>query len=85
MNVEEGSRRMRTAGRIVTLFGFVIVILIVCFSIINELYGPHNGSINWVMIMLHEVMSLGAWMMVPGAALWIAGWIVKGFSQNDKI
>jgi len=85
MNIEEGSRRMRAAGCVVALIGFGVVLLIVCFSIINELYGPHNGNINWAMIMLHEVMFLGAWMIVPGVALWIAGWIVKGFSQNDKL
>jgi hypothetical protein len=37
------------------------------------------------MIMLEEVMSVGAWVMVAGAALWISGWIVNGFSQNDKL
>jgi len=54
-------------------------------ALFNELYGPSSGRVNWVMIMLEEVMSVGAWVMVAGAALWISGWIVNGFSQNDKL
>jgi hypothetical protein len=84
MNIEEGSTRTRTSGRVIAFVALGVLLLMICGAIINELYGPHSGSVNWVMIMLEDVMSLGAWAMVAGTALWIAGWIVKGFSQNEK-
>jgi len=85
MNVEEGSRRMRTAGRTIALIALCVILLMIGAALFNELYGPSSGRVNWVMIMLEEVMSVGAWVMVAGAALWISGWIVNGFSQNDKL
>jgi hypothetical protein len=85
MNVEEGSRRMRTAGRNVVMIAFCIVLLLFCLAIVDVLYGPHSGNINWVMMMLEEAMSVATMTMFVGVALWIAVWIVKGFSQNDNL
>ena len=84
MNVEEGSRRMRKAGRIIAIIALSVVLLSFFLAIVNALYGTSSGRINYVMFMLEEVMSLSAMMVIAGAALWIAGWIVKGFSQTTN-
>ena len=78
MNIVEGARRMKVAGRwivfipltvILVLMGVVLVV--VCLSAAGALPVMELQFIAPLLI-----------LAVPGAFLWLAGWIVEGFDEH---
>jgi len=80
MNVAEGSRRMRRAGRWMVL---VSASVFVSFLFLAELFSNLNMGdfINWFGI-LQLLMPLLLIVAIPGGALWLAGWILDGFAKD---
>jgi hypothetical protein len=68
MNVSEGTRRMRRAGQWILLLAMTALILWYAVAVILKSGLPGYGNL--------------AQMALVGAALWLAAWIVEGFSQN---
>lgn len=77
MNVREGARRMRMAGRWLMLIppvAFVVscvVWAVEYFFVRNDLRPPFGLIVIFIPL------------IVPGAALWVAGWIVDGFAEES--
>lgn len=76
MNVQEGARRMREAGLwlIALPLGLLLILLIVWgaeyMSVRNDLRSPLGMTAFCIPF------------LIPGAALWLAGWIVDGFAKD---
>jgi hypothetical protein len=79
MNVQEGARRMQRAGQWLVMIPLTLVTLIwaVMFtvSLVNHsFFGPNQ--LVFLLILFY--------LVVPGGALWLAGWIVEGFANKDS-
>ncbi|MDR3751136.1 MAG: hypothetical protein P4K94_06575 [Terracidiphilus sp.] len=77
MNIKECARRMRKAGRWMTFIPVGITILAAVADAINTYrsfggYEPNPGML--------ELFAFA----VPGALLWLAGWIFEGLAQDAK-
>jgi hypothetical protein len=77
MNIAGGARRIQFAGRCLigislVLFGACVVTLLV--ALLLPSLGLHVALAELVMIPLLPA--------VPGAALWVTGWVVEGFADN---
>jgi hypothetical protein len=70
MNAREGARRMRLAGQ--WIFLLAVTALILLYAMCMVLKSPLPGFGNLAAIAM------------TGAALWVAAWIVEGFSQNTR-
>jgi hypothetical protein len=70
MNVSEGVRRMRRAGQWIFLLAVTALVLLYAVAMIGN----------------HELPGFGALAQIAlaGGALWLAAWIVEGFSQNTR-
>ena len=77
MNILEGSRRMKQAGRWMLFLALTVMVLLVGISGVMSLY---RGDLRTPLALIP--MSLP--FFVPGAALWLAGWIVEGFSKEPR-
>jgi high-affinity K+ transport system ATPase subunit B len=79
MNVVEGARRMKSAGRwmlfvpLTLLVLLVGVVLIVAYLPIHENL-PSIGLLDLVFLLI-PIASIGAF-------LWLAGWILEGYAQG---
>jgi hypothetical protein len=71
MNVAEGTRRMRHAGKWMTVIPLSRFALFVCWSTFVSGF----GSLSLVPMLLPAAG--------PVKALWLSGWIVDGFSRKD--
>jgi len=80
MNVSEGALRMRCAGRWMLLIPVSVFVLFLCISEVFAYLRIGNYLNGFGMI--HLLFSLLFLVAVPGAALWLAGWIVEGFAKD---
>jgi hypothetical protein len=76
MNIAEGARRMQFAGHrlaaITSGLTVVLVLLFITAGFLNvQMFGP--------LIALGFLVLFG---IIPGAVLWLAGWIVEGFADK---
>jgi quinol-cytochrome oxidoreductase complex cytochrome b subunit len=81
MNVAEGARRIKTAGRWIVLFSLctfvfaLFVLAVLAYLPIGRLV--HSiGMLDLVLLLLM--------IATPGAGLWLAGWITEGFAKDGR-
>jgi hypothetical protein len=74
MNVTEGARRMRSAGKWIVLIPLMMTLLLCLVS-----FGSYALNLNPRIIVL-------AVPLIPieifGIILWLAGWIMEGFAKE---
>jgi hypothetical protein len=76
MNVQEGARRMRQAGEwMVTIPLGIVLVLCTIAALVN---------LRVLVILWPFLLSVSASLAIPGGLLWLAGWIVEGFAQQDS-
>lgn len=79
MNIHEGSRRMQRAGQWMMVVPIGLVLLIWVIELAQDLgRGRGLADFGFRFPLIFTALPL----LVPGAALWIAGWIVEGFNQD---
>jgi hypothetical protein len=80
MNVIEGAGRMQRAGRWMVLISMSVFVLFVCLSevFVYLRIGEYLNGFG----MFHLLLSLLFLIAVPGAVLWLAGWILEGFAKD---
>jgi hypothetical protein len=76
MNVDEGARRMQQAGRWMVFIPLTIAFLFIACASVAPFLGA-SGSMTF------NILPLLFFLSLPGAALWLAGWIVEGFAQRS--
>jgi hypothetical protein len=81
MNVAEGARRMQQAGRWMVLIPLGASLLFVG-SFLVLAYLPAGAEVHGFGVL--GIVPLLMSIEIPGAALWLAGWIVEGFAQKDQ-
>ena len=74
MNVEEGSRRMRRAGKWIVIIPLILAALFCLLGIFAHALNRNPGIIGLALPLIPIVFF--------GAVLWLAGWIVEGFAKN---
>jgi hypothetical protein len=79
MNIAGGARRMRRVGRYILLAALGVFALLLCV-LAAALLRPSLG-IHFAMI---ELILLPLIVAIPGAALWLTGWIVEGFAEDGR-
>jgi len=78
MGVYEGARRMQQAGRWMIFIPLTVCLLFAGASVALTFTGASNFFALGIVPLLLS-------LEVPGATLWLAGWIVEGFAQgSDK-
>jgi hypothetical protein len=76
MNIHEGARRMCRAGQWMILIPLtVLLLLMLVLGILDLLHPGRGGSLGLIRVFLP--------LMIPGALLWLAGWIVEGFAKEE--
>jgi hypothetical protein len=78
MNISGGAKRIRKAGRYCLLASLAVFVLLVGVVAVALLW-PSLG----ISFALLDVALLPLLLAVPGATLWLIGWIVEGFSDNN--
>ena len=53
----------------------VLLLLMLIFGILDLLHRGSGGSLSLITVFLP--------FMIPGALLWLAGWIVEGFAKEE--
>ncbi|MGD0682185.1 MAG: hypothetical protein ABR990_09040 [Terracidiphilus sp.] len=74
MNVEEGAKRMRRAGKWIVLIPLVVTVLLSVISFIAYAMNRNHGIIALAILLLP--------IEILGGILWLAGWIVEGFAKD---
>jgi hypothetical protein len=69
MNVAEGTRRIRQAGKWIFLLAATTLILLYAMSMILKNGLPGFSALSQIALV--------------GVALWVAGWIVEGFARTN--
>jgi hypothetical protein len=78
MNISGGAKRIQFAGR--CLIGFSLILFGVCVcALLAALLFPSIG----LHVALAELVLIPLFAAVPGASLWLIGWIIEGFAGND--
>ncbi|MGH9598821.1 MAG: hypothetical protein ACRD27_03085 [Terracidiphilus sp.] len=75
MNIHEGARRMRRAGRWMMIVPLAVFVLLICVGAASILF--RRALLNPLVLIPLFVL-----LEVPGALLWIAGWILEGFAKD---
>jgi hypothetical protein len=76
MNVYEGARRMRRAGRWIVFISLIATALLCLLSFFAYAMNLKHGIITLAILLLP--------IEILGGILWLAGWIVEGFAKNTK-
>jgi hypothetical protein len=81
MNVQLGARRIKIVGIWTTLLLCIpgVFLLIVCLTV--NLMGRAPGSAD---IGLLDLLLMPLLLALPGASLWLIGWIIEGFADRDQ-
>lgn len=79
MNIAGGARRMRRVGRYIVMAAVCVFALLLCVLAV-ALLRPSLG-ISFALI---DLIVLPLLVAIPGAILWLAGWIVEGFAEKDQ-
>lgn len=78
MNIHEGSRRMQRAGQWLIAIPVSVVLLCVMAASVVALAQGRLSDIGFRL----SAISFCIPLVIPGLALWIAGWIVEGFAKG---
>jgi uncharacterized membrane protein YhdT len=80
MNVAEGARRMKYAGRWMVWFPLgALLVFVVFLAICSFVPGATHGFALYL-----QFLVLPLPLAFVGAALWIAGWITEGFAKDAE-
>jgi hypothetical protein len=79
MNIQEGSRRMQRAGMWLFAIPVVIVLLIVVIGLASDFERARDLTDFGFRFRLFFICFP---LVIPGVALWVAGWILEGFNKN---
>ena len=80
MNALEGSRRMKRIGQLLIFAALTLLLLL--WAVILSLNLWRSSPIG-VAPGLLDLLFVFLFIAAPGAALWVAGWIMEGFAKND--
>jgi hypothetical protein len=74
MNVREGARRMPKAGRWLMLIPLAVLVILNIVWVVEYFFVRNDlrSALGLIPICIP--------FMLPGTALWLAGWIVDGFA-----
>jgi hypothetical protein len=75
MNIREGAKRMRRAGMWLTIVPLTLLALLILACESMTLFLP--GARSYL-----GLLALVVPLALPGAAVWIAGWIAEGFAKE---
>ncbi len=80
MNVQEGARRMKRAGQWLIMVPLTAVLVLwgigLVVAVLRHGSTPlGGGAIIFLLAFIY--------LAIPGGALWLAGWIVEGFSKGS--
>jgi hypothetical protein len=75
MNIHEGASRMKRAGRWMMLVPLTALVLLICVAGVWELF--RHDIRSPLGLILPSIP-----LVIPGALLWLAGWIVEVFAQE---
>jgi hypothetical protein len=81
MNIAEGARRMRTAGRWMVFIPLTLSLIFMGVTLVIA-YVP--GSDRFHEMGMLEFVPVLLPIGLPGAGLWLAGWIVEGFAKDKQ-
>jgi len=76
MNVREGARQMRKAGLWLMLAPLAVLVILNIVWVVEYFFVRDDlrSALRLIPICIP--------FMVPGAAIWLAGWIVDGFAKD---
>jgi hypothetical protein len=74
MNITEGARRMQSAGRWIFLINSAFVLCLIGVDFLLPAYMRDFRFLGIVPLLFP--------ILVFGAALWLAGWIMDGFAKD---
>jgi hypothetical protein len=77
MDISGGARRIRYAGRIIMFVAAGVFALLACLLAVALLF-PAAG----IRFALLDLILIPALLAIPGAGLWLIGWIVEGFAGD---
>ena len=77
MNIQGGATRMRRAGQWMIVIPLTVLLLLALVLEILHLLHP-GGDSN-----LLALITVFLPFMIPGALLWLTGWIVAGFAKEE--
>jgi hypothetical protein len=81
MNIEEGARRMKTAGQWMFVGPSTIAIL---FWVIGMIAGHLFRGFGILILAQLWLVGLALYLAIAGAALWLLSWIVEGFAKSQS-
>jgi hypothetical protein len=73
MNINEGARRMRKAGRWLIVLPLVLLTIVSVVGCFVVRYNPRFAL---------GLIPISIPLLIPGVVLWLAGWIVEGFAKE---
>jgi hypothetical protein len=75
MNTREGARRMQRAGQWLVMIPLTTLLLLTGFTVVLNLLHPNaSNPLGFILPFIP--------LLLPGGLLWLAGWIVEGFSKE---
>jgi hypothetical protein len=80
MSVHEGARRMMRARQWMSIIPLTMIILFWGIALVLSFTRSNSGIMGIGGI---GIMVLSIYFAIPGAILWIAGWIVEGFAKDE--
>lgn len=86
MNVREGLRRMQHAGRRITIVSVIaLVLMVVLFEAWVYLRDVQHADavMPFLVHVVFWVVPVAALGIVVGVILWVAGWIMDGFTKSN--
>ena len=80
MNIREGARRMRRVGQWMILIPLSIILVVWGTALANALITRSaEGMTLGVRLLFPAILAA-----IPGAALWVAAWILEGFGKGGS-
>jgi hypothetical protein len=74
MNIVEGTRRIRMAGKYILFAAAGVFVALLIFGLLATMTDQLHVSLS-------AIVFLPLLIAVPGASLYFLGWIIEGFSQ----
>jgi hypothetical protein len=79
MNIQEGARRMKRAGRWLIMVTLTSVLVLLGIGLVVSAFPHGSRSLGDGVIIIVFAFT---YLAIPGGVLWLAGWITEGFAKN---
>jgi hypothetical protein len=79
MNLHEGAQRIKSIGKYAMCAAGLLFALLACLLTVALLW-PSLG----ISMALMEAVLLPSLLAVPGATLWLLGWVIEGFGEKTS-